>query len=190
MRSRRQIVAVATAALLLALSGCSDTADDPASPASSATPTVVSPSPVASPTPDMDALYAEAEAVLRAATEWEETAIREGPPDYPVELESLLADPYLSLSKAGVSEYWELGWTIPPDESFTLIVRPVPGMTRNGSEVALEGCYQTANAMDESGTVVSASRLLHKYYYFKHVDGQLRLFGATREGQIEQCHFD
>ena len=186
MRSRRQIVVVATV-VLLGLSGCSDTADDPASPASSATPTVVSPSPVASPTPDMDASYAEAMRIIRRAYELELSAMADGVDEYPVELTEILADPYLSWSAAGVKEYHELGWTPPPDEVPVIVLRESPGVSMDGSELAVEGCLQGVAALDSTGQVASDAVLIRKTFFFRHLDGRMKLFTATKGEEISKC---
>ena len=143
--------------------------------------------PVPEPTPDMDALYAEAEWVVRRATELEEQAIREG--SYPAELEELLADPYLSLSRAGVAQYWELGWKQAEGESAELSFRPRPGLRRDDSEVALEACLLATSTVDGEGSVMSESGIVHMTYFFKHVEGDLKLFTSTGE-EVEKCPFE
>lgn len=88
----------------VALAGCASGGPGGSSP--SQTPSaLVSVSVTPSPTLDMDALYAEAERVVRRATQLEEEAIRQGPGSYPAELETLLADPYLTWSRVGVQQY-------------------------------------------------------------------------------------
>lgn len=175
--------------LVAGLAGCSASGSVPAG-----TPTPLAPSaspehsPAASPTPDLDALYAEAERVVRRATELEEQAIRDGGPEYPAELEELLADPYLTWSRVGVQEYWNLGWTLPDGLTPRLILRPQPGVSQDGSDLALEGCLETPPAVDATGAVVSQGVLLHRSYFLKGVDGgSLRLFTATRGTKVEQC---
>ncbi|MGB3954402.1 MAG: hypothetical protein WBL05_03835 [Brooklawnia sp.] len=135
----------------------------------------------------MDALYAEAEWVVRRATELEEQAIREG--SYPAELEELLADPYLSLSRAGVAQYWELGWKQAEGESAELSFRPRPGLRRDDSEVALEACLLATSTVDGEGSVMSESGIVHMTYFFKHVEGDLKLFTSTGE-EVEKCPFE
>ena len=75
--------------VVVGLAGCSSGGSG--GPTSSGTPSPsVMVSPSSSPTPDLDALYAEAERVVRRATQLEEQAIRQGPGSYPAELETLL----------------------------------------------------------------------------------------------------
>ena len=172
--------------VVVGLAGCSSGGSGGPTPSGTPSPSVaVSPSP--SPTPDLDALYAEAERVVRRATQLEEQAIRQGPGSYPAELETLLADPYLTWSRAGVQQYWELGWTGAEGESAGLILRPQPGVSQDDSEVALEACLQTTSAVDANGSVVSQARLYHRSYFFRQVDGALRLFTATKGTEVEQC---
>lgn len=173
-------------AVVSVLSGCSSGGSGGPTPSGTPSPPV-SVSPVASPTPDMDALYAEAERVVRRATQLEEEAIRQGPGSYPVELETLLADPYLTWSRVGVQQYWELGWKGAEGESAALVLRPQPGVSQDDSEVALEGCLQATSTVDANGALVGVSALLYKTYFFKHVDGDLRLFTSTMGVEVEQC---
>lgn len=137
----------------------------------------------------MDALYAEAERVVRRATQLEEEAIQQGPGNYPAELETLLADPYLTWSRVGVQQYWELGWKGVEGESAGLVLRPQPGVSQDGSEVALEGCLQATSTVDASGALVGPSSLFYKTYFFRHVDADLRLFTSTMGVEVEQCPF-
>ena len=175
-------------AVVVGLAGCSSGGSGGPTPSGTPSPSVmVSPSP--SPAPDLDALYAEAERVVRRATQLEEQAIRQGPGSYPAELETLLADPYLSLSRVGVQQYWELGWTEAEGESAGLILRPQPGVHKDDSEVALEGCLHTTSTVDANGSSVGSSRVLLKTYFFKHVDGDLRLFTAIKGVEVERCPF-
>jgi len=170
----------------VALAGCASGGPGGSSP--SPTPSaLVSVSVTPTPTFDMNALYAEAERVVRRATQLEEEAIRQGPGSYPAELETLLADPYLTWSRVGVQQYWELGWKGADGESAGLILRPQPGVSQGGSEVALESCLQTVAAVDASGSLVSSARLFHRSYFFKHVDGDLKLFSATQGSEVEKC---
>lgn len=173
-------------AAALALTACSS--GGPGGPTPSGTPSpsaAATPSP--SPTPDMDALYAEAERVVRRATQLEEDAIRQGPGSYPAELETLLADPYLTWSRVGVQQYWDLGWRGAEGESAGLILRPQPGVSQDDSEVSLEGCLQTTSAVDADGNIVSSPRLYVRSYFFRQVDGVLKLYTATKGSEIEQC---
>lgn len=174
-------------ALALALAACSNGTDTP--PPQSATsspltsPTVVQ----TSPTPDMDALYTEAERIVRRAYELEHSSAFDGTDDYPAELETLLADPYLSWSRAGIQQYHDLGWYPQDGKMPELIVEPAIGTNSDGSEVALKCCLQTVPAVNASGEVVSEAVLWYTTYFFKHVDGDLRLFTATEAQRIDQC---
>ena len=173
-------------ALAAAVASCSrGGAAEPTPSPTPTTPPAVTAS--QSPTPDMEALYAEAEWVVRRATELEEQAIRDGQGSYPTELEELLAEPYLSASRAGVQQSWELGWKGPEDESAELILRPRPGMKKDDSEVALEACFFTTSTVDANGSVISGPGLWHRTYFFKHVEGDLRLFSATGGDEVERC---
>lgn len=186
MKKRRIWISLAGLALAAGLAGCSQ--DDGAAPTPSPTPSPPpSVTPSASPTPDMDALYEQAEWIVRRATELEEQAIEQGPGSYPAELEELLAEPYLSWSRAGVQQYWELGWTGPEGESAQLALGPLLGVSKDGSEVTLEACLWTTPAVDASGTVVSPSALFHRNYYLKHVDEVLKLFTASGGIEVDQC---
>ncbi len=175
-------------ALAAGLASCSQGgAAEPKTPSPTpTTPPAVTPS--QSPTPDMDALYAEAEWIVRRATELEEQAIREG--SYPAELHDLLADPYLTWSQAGTQEYWELGWKQAAGESAQLLLRPQPGVQMEGSELALEACLLQTATVDAQGTLVGQSRMVRRSYFFKHVNGALKLFTSTTGTEIEQCPFE
>ena len=174
--------------VVVGLAGCSSGGSGGPTPSGTPSPSVmVSPSP--SPAPDLDALYAEAERVVRRATQLEEQAIRQGPGSYPAELETLLADPYLSLSRVGVQQYWELGWTGAEGESAGLILRPQPGVHTEDSDLALEACLMATSTVDRAGSAVALSETVHRTYFFKHVDGDLRLFTATHGQEVEQCPF-
>ena len=185
----RPLKPVAGLALVFALAACSPGADV------SPTPSFVTPSVTASapptPTPDMDALYAEAERVVRRATELEELAIQVGDVEYPAELEGLLADPYLTWSRVGLQQYRELGWKGPEGKNAILDLRPLAGVALDGSEVALEGCFDTrpVPAVDADGNVMSEGALFHRTYFFKHVGNGLRLFNATKGDKVDQCPF-
>ena len=173
-------------AVVVGLAGCSSGGSGGPTPSGTPSPSVMV-SPSSSPTPDLDALYAEAERVVRRATQLEEQAIRQGPGSYPAELETLLADPYLTWSRVGVQQYWELGWTGAEGESAGLILRPQPGVSQDDSEVALEGCLHATSTVDANGSLVGVATLLYKTYFFKHVDGDLRLFTSTSGVEVEQC---
>lgn len=176
-------------ALAAGLASCSQGgAAEPTPSPTPTTPPAVTQS--QSPTPDMEALYAEAERVVRRATELEEQAMREGPGSYPAELHDLLADPYLAWSQAGVAEYQRLGWKQPEGKSAVFIIRPQPGRQMDGSEFALQACLFKTGSIDAQGIVVAPPEAVLKSYFFKHVDGRLRLFTSTLGEEIEQCPFE
>lgn len=186
---RRSIVPLIGLVLFL-LAGCAGQPDEPVSPTPTPSASVsVTPTPSPAPTPDMDALYAEAERVLRRGVELETQTVVGGGVDYPVELETLYAEPYLSLNRAVIGAYSELGWRGVEGNAPILTVRPRPGMSKGGSEVTLEACYDTrpSPAVDEFGNIVSQGVLYHKNYFFKHVDGTLKLFDDTKGIKVEQC---
>lgn len=185
---RRSWISLIGLALAAGLAGCTQGGD--AEPTPSPTPSThaaVTPSP--SPTPDMEALYAEAEWIVRRATELEEQAMREGQGSYPAELHDLLADPYLSWNQAGIQQIWELGWQQAPGESSGLILRPQPGVRMDGSELALDACLLKTATVDAQGSVVAPSEMVRRSYFFKHVDSRLKLFTSTIGTEIEQCPF-
>lgn len=186
--SAQTVMSCVGLALMIGLVGCAGQPDEPVSPTPSASVSVT-PTPSPSPTPDMDALYAEAERVLRRSVELELRAAVGGGVDYPMELETLLAGPYLTESRVGIGAYQEFGWRAVEGATPILTVRPRPGMSMGGSEVTLEVCLDTRPSpkVDEAGKIVSYGVLKHKHYFFKHIDGTLKLFLDSKSVKVDQC---
>ena len=183
----RPLKPVAGLALVFALAACSPGADV------SPTPSFVTPSVTASasptPTPDMDALYAEAERVLRRSFELEDRYMQTGNFDeYPPELYGVLADPYRSLSIASFAFHKENGFRSSPGTTAVVTVRPAQGVSKSGSEVALAVCLDTRPSplVDANGNLVSPGGVLSVNYFFKRLDGVLKLFLAEGE-EVESC---
>ncbi|MDI9629285.1 MAG: hypothetical protein QM286_12220 [Acidobacteriota bacterium] len=178
-------------ALVSALSGCSSGGAGGPTPSGTPSPPVsVSPSP--SPTPDMDALYAEAERVWLRSVELRSSYELRGESDeFPPELETLLADPHLSLMRSAYEASKQEGWRAPEGAVPIIRTHPLPGISRDGSMVALQTCVDTRPVplSDNSGRVVSDGRLILAHLFFKDVGGGPRLFIADAQGEIQECPF-
>ncbi len=182
------LVAVGLTALL-ALTGCTSADPQP----SSQSPTVSESNSVLPPSsfdgPEMDALYAEAEQVFLRSLELRNQFESLGDySEFPSELEVVLADPYLSWMHALYEYGKEHGLHSETDARPELVVRPYRGVTREGSEVALQACQDTRQtpAFDSSDELFSEGSLSYLELYFKRIDGQLRLFYGTHS-KVEKC---
>lgn len=190
---RRRVLGSLTGLLLIVwLVGCSAAREQPASPSSPVSDATVSSlsSPSPAPTADMDALYAEAERVLRRSFELEDRYMQGGNfEEYPPELSDVLADPYLSLSRSTFEYLKENRWRGAHGASLDLKVQPALGISVDGSELALAGCLDTRNSplVDVDGNVVSGGAIFTPTYFFKHVDGTLKLFASFAGDRVDQC---
>lgn len=183
----RSVFAVVALAVSLVLAGCSPGGVDesPDSPS----PSVSVPAPPSSVNAEMDALYAEAESVFMRSLELRyRYELRGDFSEFPPELSEVLADPYLSWVRQMYEFYREQNWSSPEGIEPAMVIRPYPGASREGSDVALQACQDTTQvpALDANGQVVSEGGLDYLELYFKRMDGNLKLFYGTHHG-IEQC---
>ena len=188
---RRVFSLLAGLVVAVGLAGCSSGGSVGPTPSGTLSPSVaVSPSP--SPTPDVDALYAEAERVwLRSVELRSGYELRGEFDEFPPELERLLADPHLGLMRAGYEVSKQEGWRAPEGAVPLITTKPLPGVTREGSLLALQTCVDTRPVplLDPNGQVVSEGRFVLAHLFFKYVEGDLRLFIADSQGEIEECPF-
>ena len=138
----------------------------------------------------MDALYADAEQVYRRSLEIRDQYELRGEygDGFPQELNDLSAEPYLTSLIALYDFYKEKGWRAPEGTQPILTVGRYPGVSKAGSEVALQACMDTrpSPAIDADGNVVSEGVIYRLELFFKHFDGRLKLFeGSTNK--VEQC---
>lgn len=177
--------------LTLGLASCG-----PATPEPSATPVAPSPvtrnsePPVATPTPDMEALHAEAERVVWRWAELERSYLLDGEyEEYPPRLSDVLAEPYISNSRVIYEEMKALDLRIAPGTSADFTILPAPKAHKHGSEVALWVCQDTRTSplVDAAGNVISPGRIILILFYFKHFDGALKLFYADSSEVVEAC---
>lgn len=183
------LIAVGLTALL-ALTGCTSADPQP----SSQSPTVSESNSVLPPSsfdgPEMDALYAEAEQVfLRSMQLRFESELQPQQNEFPAaEMSELLADPYLSWVHGGYDYMREQNWHGPLGVEPTLTIGRYPGVSKAGSEVALQACLDTRQvpALDVNDQVVSEGSVFHLELFFKRFDGQLKLFegGST---EVVEC---
>ncbi|MFB9620603.1 hypothetical protein [Brooklawnia cerclae] len=175
------------------VAGCSAGQADPV-----VTPLVSSSStsPTVSPTPSVDvsadALYAEAEQVyLRSLEVQKRFELRMDYSEFPPELEELWADPYLGWGRAYFEEAKAHGWHSPEGSSFEVVSTQLPGVSRDGSEVALQTCRDARGIpmLDAAGNEVGEGSLVYETLFFKHVDGRLKLFTGTTD-QRDSCPFE
>jgi hypothetical protein len=175
--------------LSLGLAGCG-----PATPEPSATPVAPSPVlPVSTPTPDMDALYAEAERVVWRWAELEDSyLLDEQNEEYPPQFYDILEEPFLNHSVGIYEEVQALGLRGVPGTIVELDMKPAPEAQQYGSEVALWLCQDSTDAplVNESGAVVSPGGIAVIRLYFKHFDGVLKLFYADSYEVLEACPFE
>ena len=140
----------------------------------------------------MDALYAEAERIWARSVELRASyELRGNYDEFPPELETLLADPHLALMRSGYEASKQEGWRAPEGAVPIIWSNPLPGISRDGSIVALQTCVDTRPVplSDSSGRVVSEGRFILAYLFFKDVGGELRLFIADAQGEIDECPF-
>ena len=176
-------------AVSLALGGCSP-GDSPGSGGSSSVSSSVAvPPPPSSDGPEMDALYAEAEQVFLRSLEIRNQFEGQGNyNEFPPELGSVLADPYLTWTHALYDYGKERGLHTPEGVKPEVTTRPYPGVSREGSEIALQACQDTrlTPALDSSGQLFSEGGIFYLELYFKRVEGQLRLFYGSHS-KVEKC---
>ncbi|MFB9618689.1 hypothetical protein [Brooklawnia cerclae] len=153
-------------------------------------------SPTVSPTPSVDvsadALYAEAEQVyLRSLEVSERYEVHGDYSEFPPEYEELLADPYLEWTRALFDAGKEQGWHVPDGLQLPVTTRSLPGMSRDGSDVALQTCRDNRGVptLDYNGNQVAEGSLVYETLFFKHVDGRLKLFTGTTD-QRDSCPFE
>ncbi|MGI5950944.1 MAG: hypothetical protein ACOX61_03745 [Brooklawnia sp.] len=179
-------------ALLLAtgLAGCGPDSDinSPPSPVIASAPGPVSSTPTR--TPDKEALYEEAERVLRQVLQLEDdflVAVDEV--EYPAELYDLIAEPHLSTNRALFEEIKAMGMRGMPDTHPIWVIERAPTIHKDDSEVVLRLCQDSRGAplVDEAGQVVSPGNITKMLYYFKHVDGTLKLFSADSLTEVDGC---
>ncbi len=183
----RSVLVVVALAVSLVLAGCSPGGVDesPGSPLPSASV----PAPPSSVNAEMDALYAEAESVFLRSLELRYRYELHGDfSGFPSELNEVLADPYLSWNRQLYEFYQEKKWSSPEGAKPVVVVRPYPGVTREGSDVALQACMDTrpVAVMDTNGQLMSEGILGYLELYFKRFDGQLKLFYGTTS-EVEEC---
>ena len=106
-------------------------------------------------------------------------------------MERLLADPHLGLMRAGYEVSKQEGWRAPEGAVPLITTKPLPGVTREGSLLALQTCVDTRPVplLDPNGQLVSEGRFVLAHLFFKYVEGDLRLFIADSQGEIEECPF-
>ena len=183
----RSVFAVVALAVSLVLAGCSPGGVDesPDSPS----PSVSVPAPPSSVDAEMDALYAEAESVFMSSLELrDQFELRGDYSEFPAELQDFVADPYLSWLRETFEFMKEKRWRAPEGAEPVLTLRPYPGVSRDGSEVALQACMDTraTPALDEQGQVVSEGAIGYLELYFKRYDDKLKLFYGTTN-KVEVC---
>ena len=186
----RSVLVVVALAVSLVLAGCSPGGVDesPGSPSPSASV----PAPPSSVNAETEALYAEAEYVFLQSMEFRYRFERDGDyTSFPEELGDLLADPFLASVRQLYDYGQQHGLHGQAGTQPKLAIRPYPGASKDGSEVALRVCLDTteAPALDADGQVFSEGGLFFMELFFKHVDGRLKLFSGTTT-EIEQCPFD
>ncbi len=138
----------------------------------------------------MDALYAEAEQVYRRSLELRyEYELRGNYGNgFPEELNDLVAEPYLASAVALYDFYKENGWRSPEGAEPVVSLGRYPGVSKAGSEVALQACVDTrpSPALDADGKVVSEGTMYRVELFFKHFDGRLKLFDGTTN-KVAEC---
>lgn len=180
--------------LLGFLAGCSSPGDDPPSP--SPTPVVsvsasATPS-AASPTPDMAALYAEADRVYRASLEAQfKFALTGDYSEFPPELASLQGPEFLATTRGlfelGKQEGYVLTGGVP-----SVKTRPLKGVSKGNSVAAIQTCYDARGLtlMDGQGQVVTVvDTLALGMYFFAEIDGQLKIIDSEIEEYL-MCPID
>lgn len=182
-------VACVVGAVAYVMAGCS--AGTPGSPVSPGSPgSVVSSSPSSG--GSADALYAEAEQVYLRSLEVRDRFETYGDySEFPPELADLLGDPYLRWARVFFDESKVHGWHSPEGARVRVTTKPLPGMSRDGSEVALQTCRDGRGipALDSAGTQVGSGALAYETLFFKRVDGRLKLFTGTTD-QRDSCPFE
>lgn len=188
-KATRALVAIA---LLAGLAACSPEPIEPSTPPPS--PSVsVSATPTAGLSPDMDALYAEAERILRLSWTIQEDRLKAGDFDtFPPELEAILADPYLQSMRTAFELYRAEDLRMSPDTSTGLTVRPSPGRVVDGSDLAVQACIdmRSAPVLDANGNVFSQGGLILQTYFFKTEEGVTKMFATQGDGEVAQCPFE
>lgn len=185
---RRLCSAVLALVIALGLTACRPEPVDPTPPT---TPT---PSPVVTPSPTVDeyeVLYEEAKQVYLRSVEvskpFEELGQFDG---FPAELEDLLADPYLQLSKDAYGLFEQEGIHALPGPEVSYSIAENRGISRDGSAVAIQMCQDSTGStlVNSEGTVMSSGGIVHSILYFKHFGGRLKLFLSTPR-EVDVCPF-
>ncbi|MGI5951648.1 MAG: hypothetical protein ACOX61_07365 [Brooklawnia sp.] len=141
----------------------------------------------------MDALYTEAEEVLRRWTELEHKhAVSGDSSGYLQELAEVMAEPVISLAIANFEVAEEEGWGALPGPGPRLTVEPARGLRMDGSEVALRVCQDTTDVptVDSSGEVVSPGGFQVLVFYFKYFDEDLKIFATSSYELVTACPFE
>lgn len=185
---RRLFSALLALVIALGLAACRP---EPVDPTPTPTPT---PSPVVTPSPTVDGyaeLYEEAKQVYLRSVELSKPFEMLGEFNgFPAELEELLADPYLDLTRKTYELFEQRGIHALPGPEPVYTFAEYRGVARDGSEIAIRVCHDTRGitAVDATGAVVPTSELGLMVLYFKHVDGRLKLFYSDVT-EVDACPF-
>ncbi|MEA5120021.1 MAG: hypothetical protein VB040_01975 [Propionibacterium sp.] len=185
----RSVFAVVALAVSLVLAGCSPegSSSDDGSPRAGS-PSISVPLPPSSVGAELDALYAEAEQVfLRSLELRDQFELRGDFSEFPPELNDLLADRYLASVHELYDFYKDKGWHSPEGTVPITTVKPYPGASKAGSEVALQACMDTrpTPSLDHAGQIVSEGKLYRLELFFGHFDGKLKLFDGSSSEVLE-----
>lgn len=186
--TRRLFSALLALVIALGLAACRP---EPVDPTPTPTPT---PSPVVTPSPTVDEyaeLYEEAKQVYLRSVEVSKPFDMLGEFNgFPPELEDLLADPYLGLTRSAYELYEQRGiHALPgPDPVFTFAEHR--GVARDGSDIAIRACQDARGVtmVDATGAVIPAWDLSLSVLYFKRFEGHLKLF-FSEVREVDACPF-
>ena len=129
-----------------------------------------------------DALYAEAEGVYRRLFDIRSTLTRSGSPANGAFDQYATGSALIALNEvAGRGVRLEGG-----EINLAWLVR-LPGLSLEGSEVALESCVDaTSGTAIKNGTAVGRGSRARERTFFRHVDGKLKA-SASQYKEVDEC---
>lgn len=175
--------ALALASTLVLLTGCTPTSP----PTMSASPTVTT----STPTPSVDPLYVEAERVYREYfRELTALEVAGGAEQLPPVFKTLVMEPQYSAIEQLYRDSKQQGIHYQPGTVPTLVmVRGLPGASKDGSQVALASCVDGRHSvvLQADGSTLGPGVIVYRMNFFKRdMDGFLKLF-TVESNEAKQC---
>ena len=185
---RFRFLALPVAAVLLA-AGCTPGNGTPTPTPTPSLSFVASPSPISSPSSG-GFLYAEADRVLRAAISAQSIYQSQSEQtEFPIELAEYYSPEALEGVRFVTENFKSKGLILEGGEP-VVRTESVLNVVKEGSVVVLDACIDSSalSAIGPAGEVVATGKLAVGRYFFRHIDGALKIFEIEPQ-EVSECPF-